>query len=78
MMIVEHYPSEVVDALGNNPIDVFPALADMWDCNDYRDPDTDMCHTFSEWAEYFATDRSVELYDLLVEAKCEIRRFKAK
>lgn len=78
MMLVEQYPSEVVDALGNCPADVFSALADMWDSNDYHDPDTDMCHTFAEWAEYFATDRSVELYDLFAEAKREIRRFRAK
>lgn len=34
-------------------------------------------HTFREWAEYFATERSVELYDLLVEAKRKIKRLES-
>lgn len=75
-MLIEQYPSEVVDALGSNPFDVYPALSDMWDCMVYTDPDTEMCHTFAEWAEYFATDRSVELFDSLAEAKRDKTRFK--
>lgn len=75
--LIDEYPSEVVDALGSNPLEVFPELADMWDSVDYEDPDTGMCHNFAEWAEYFATERSVELFDYLSEAKREIRRFAA-
>lgn len=36
---------------------------------DYDDGVLEIPHTFREWAEYFATERSVELYDLLVEVK---------
>lgn len=69
MMLIEQYPTEVVDALGTNPPEVFVELSDWWDCMDYDDGVLEIPHTFREWAEYFATERSVELYDLLVEAK---------
>ncbi len=69
MMLIDQYPTEVVDALGTNPPEVFAELSDWWDCMDYDDGVMEIPHTFREWAEYFATERSVELYDLLVEAK---------
>ena len=69
MMLIEQYPTEVVDALGTNPPEIFAELSDWWDCMDYDDGVLEIPHTFREWAEYFATERSVELYDLLVEAK---------
>lgn len=69
MMLIEQYPTEVVDALGTNPPEVFAELSYWWDCMDYDDGVLEIPHTFREWAEYFATERSVELYDLLVEAK---------
>ena len=69
MMLIEQYPTEVVDALGTNPPEVFAELSDWWDCMDYDDGVLEIPHTFREWAEYFATERSVELYDILVEAK---------
>lgn len=69
MMLIEQYPTEVVDALGTNPPEVFAELSGWWDCMDYDDGVLEIPHTFREWAEYFATERSVELYDLLVEAK---------
>lgn len=69
MMLIKQYPTEVVDALGTNPPEVFAELSDWWDCMDYDDGVLEIPHTFREWAEYFATERSVELYDLLVEAK---------
>lgn len=74
--LMEQYPSEVVDAIGSHPAETYASLADMWDSEDYEDAETGECHTLKDWAEYFATDRSVELYDLLAEAKREISRFK--
>lgn len=76
-MLIEQYPAEVVDALGSSPGDVFPALSDLWDCNDYEEPITEMCHNFQEWAEYFVNERSVELFDELIEARREIKRLEA-
>ena len=77
MMLIEQYPTEVVDALGTNPPEVFAELSDWWDCMDYDDGVMEIPHTFREWAEYFATERSVELYDLLVETKREIKRLES-
>lgn len=77
-MLIEQYPAEVVDAIGSRPDEVYAELSDMWDSMDYEDAETGECHTFSDWAEYFATDRSVELYNRLAEARTEIRRFKAR
>lgn len=71
MMLIEQYPTEVVDALGTNPPEVFADLSDWWESMEYDDGITGLCCTFGEWAEYFATERSVELYDMLVEAKRE-------
>ena len=77
MMLIEQYPTEVVDALGTNPPEVFAELSDWWDGMGYDDGITDLCYTFRDWAEYFATERSVELYDVLVEAKREIKRLES-
>jgi len=71
MMLIGQYPTEVVDALGTNPPEVFADLSDWWESMEYDDGITGICCTFGEWAEYFATERSVELYDMLVEAKRE-------
>ena len=76
-MLIEQYPTEVVDALGTNPFDVFAELSDWWNTVDYDDGVLEIPYTFRDWAEYFATERSVELYDLLVEAKREIKRLES-
>lgn len=76
--LMEQYPIEIVDALGADEDEVYAALSDWWDSEDYEDTETGECHTFKDWAEYFATDRSVELYDRLAEAQGEIRRFEAR
>lgn len=75
--LMEQYPAEVVDAIGSHPAETYASLADMWESGDYEDAETGECHTFKDWAEYFANDRSVELYGLLAEARREIRRLEA-
>ena len=74
--LIDEYPSEVVDALGAEPAETYASLADMWNTEDYEDEATGESHSFKDWAEYFATDRSVELYDMLTEARREISQFK--
>ena len=71
-MLIEQYPTEVMDAIGSHSAEAYASLTDMWDTEDYEDADTGECHTFKDWAEYFATDCSVELYDLLAEARRNI------
>lgn len=75
-MLMGQYPTEVVDAIGSHPAEAYASLSDMWDSEDYTDEDTGECHTFAEWSEYFATDRSVTLYDLLAEERREKRRLR--
>ena len=75
-MLMEQYPTEVVDAIGSHPAEAYASLSDMWDSEDYTDEDTGECHTFAEWSEYFATDRAVTLYDLLAEERREKRRLR--
>lgn len=64
-ILIEQYPTEVIDEIGPDPEEVFSRLTDWWDCMDYEDTATGMCERFRDWAEYFATDKSVELYDML-------------
>ena len=56
--MIEQYPTEVVDALGSNPEEVFADLADLWG-SDYTDPKTGMEQKLSEWAMSFANEYSV-------------------
>ena len=72
-MLLEQFPLELVDALGTNPEDIFSQLADWWSSMDYEDEATGMCERFCDWAEYFSTGRSVELYDMFAEAQGKIR-----
>lgn len=51
--LIEEYPAEVVDALGNTPNEVNADLADLWE-TDYTDPKTGIEQKFSEWAMSFA------------------------
>lgn len=72
--MIAGYPAEVVDALGADPEEVYASLADLWE-DDYEDPNSGMCRPLKDWADYFATERSVKLYNMLVEEKRKIRRF---
>lgn len=65
--LISDYPTEVVDALGNNPEEVNAALADLWE-SDYEDPKTGTCQKFSEWAMSFANEYAVGIYYFLVDA----------
>ena len=53
--LIRQYPSEVVDAYGTNPPEVFHALSDLWEM-EYTDPETGNYDSFAGWSEYFATD----------------------
>lgn len=64
--MIEDYPTEVVDALGNNPADVYSSLADLWEA-DYEDAKTGIEQRLSDWALAFATEQSVNIYYELVE-----------
>ena len=69
--LIRQYPTEVVDAFGTNPPEVFHALADLWDM-EYTNPDTEEWNSFAGWSEYLATDPDV-LQEQLEKAKERIR-----
>lgn len=71
--LIEEYPAEVVDALGLDPEEAYQGLSDLWDSGEYEDEMTGENHRFKEWAEYFNSERSIELYDLLADSRREIK-----
>lgn len=75
--LIEQYPAEVVDALGNNPHEVYSALADMWD-SEYTDPKTGLWQDFKEWAEVFSNESAVGIYYHLVDACEKLHRMGAE
>lgn len=75
--MIEQYPTEVVDALGSNPEEVFADLADLWE-TDYTDPKTGMEQKLSEWAMSFANEYSVGVYYFLVDACTDLKSMKRK
>lgn len=66
--LISDYPAEVVDALGENPAEVYSDIADLWE-TDYWDPKSDIEQKFCDWALAFATEQSVDIYYRLLEAK---------
>lgn len=69
--LVTCYSEEVVDALGNNPPEVYAELTDLWSTMDYEDPRTGICLTYRDWAIYFANEFSYIIYDELIKSKQE-------
>ena len=75
--LIEQYPTEVVDALGSNPDEVYADLADLWE-SEYTDPKTGIWKDIHEWAECFATEQSVDIYYRLVDACTELQEMGRK
>lgn len=75
--LIQEYPTEVVDALGNNPNEVYSDLADLWE-REYLDSKTGMEQKFSEWAMSFANEHAVGVYYFLVDACTELKKFNRK
>lgn len=53
--LIKQYPSEVVDAYGANPLEVYHDLSDLWEM-EYTDPETGEWNSFAGWSEYFVND----------------------
>lgn len=75
--LISDYPTEVVDALGNNPNEVFASISDLWE-SDYEDPKTGIEQKFSEWAMAFANEYAVEIYYYLVDACSDLKKMGRK
>jgi len=66
--LIEAHPRVVVDALGNDPSEVYSELADLWE-SEYDDEASGLCMDFNEWALAFATEEAVSVYNALVEER---------
>lgn len=75
--LIEQYPTEVVDALGSNPGEVYADLADLWE-TDYLDPKTGIEQKLSEWAVSFVNEHTVGIYYFLVDACADLKRMGRK
>ena len=60
-ILIEQYGTEVVDAYGNNPTEVFADLADLWE-SPYLDENSGLERSYEEWAQAFATEAAVQMY----------------
>lgn len=74
--LISQYPSEVVDAYGINPLEVFHDLADLWEM-EYTDPETGEWNSFAGWSEYLVTDPDV-LRDQLDKANARIHELETE
>lgn len=59
--LVEQYGTEVVDAYGDNPPEVFALLDDLWE-SPYYDTRSGLEYDYKDWAEAFSTEAAVRLY----------------
>jgi hypothetical protein len=70
--LIQEYPTEVVDALGNDPDEIYSDLANLWQ-DDYLDPTTGIEQSYAEWAQCFSNEPSVGIYYFLVDACKDLR-----
>ena len=60
-ILVEQYGTELVDAYGNNPEEVYASLADLWE-SPYYDNNSGLEYDYQTWAEALWTEASVQMY----------------
>lgn len=58
---------EIVDDVYGLDLDTLALLEDVWDCDDYEDPETGICLRISDWASFFAGEFAIEVYTDLRE-----------
>lgn len=54
--------AEIVNDVYGLDMDTLALLEDVWDCDDYEDPETGICLRISAWASFFAGDHAKEVY----------------
>ena len=67
-ILVEQYGTEVVDAYGDNPMELFAELADLWE-SPYFDKNSGLEYDYKTWAEALWTDAAVQMYYDLISKK---------
>ena len=69
-ILIEQYGTEVVDAYGNNPFEVYALLVDLWESL-YFDKCSGLEYDFKTWAEALWTDAAVQMYYDLIDKKSQ-------
>lgn len=64
--LISQYGMEVVDAYGKDPAEAYASLEALWE-SPYLDEVSGLEYTFSQWADAFATDASVQMYYDLID-----------
>lgn len=65
-VLINQYSTEVVDALGNNPTDVYAELADFWE-SPYFDENSGLEYDYKTWAQILDNEASVQMYYGMIE-----------
>lgn len=71
-MLVEQYGTELIDAYGTDPAEIYHALADLWE-SPYYDRNTDLEYTYETWALALHTEQSVDMYYDLIKKITDLK-----
>lgn len=74
--LLSQYPAEVVDTFGTDPAEAYAMMDDWWDSETYEDENTGICETYKDWAQIFATEKSVMIYDEFARLNVKLSRLK--
>ncbi len=72
--LLEQYPTEVVDTFGPDPDEAYKIIAQWWETEQYEDRNTHMRKAYKDWAEIFANEKTVEVYDEHAKLKIQLKR----
>ena len=54
--------AEIVDEVFGLDGDTLALLEDVWDCDDYEDPETGISLSMSDWSSFFSGNLAVDVY----------------
>lgn len=60
-ILTEQYATELTDAYGTNPVEVYASLTDLWE-SPYFDKNSGLEYDYKTWAEALWTDAAVQMY----------------
>ena len=64
--LLSYYGAFIKNNYGTDPIEVFEALCHIWGKETFKEKSSGIECTYKEWSEYFSTEKSKELYDIIL------------
>lgn len=64
-----YFGAYIREEYGTNPMEVFESLRHIWKKETYKEQASGIECTYEEWSEYFSTEKSKELYDIILYGK---------